>query len=751
MRDILQPLCRAWIGILQKAHDIKRETFGKDADECRRFLDGPYDWMYTGEHDGGAFKLVGQDNIPRPSFRMTANKVADVVQLYGPALYSRNPHRTVSPKVLSELPFDLMVPPGAPPDHPLIAQRIEQIRFMDERKQRVREATAGVLEDLLNVTPNELDLEWHSRQAIDEALVTGLGLMWIEPFRPPNSPMLFIGSFYDTCDNLLIDPDMETWKNALWIARRCIEPRHKVEKKYGLKKGSLRGTLESSKMQGVTESSTSYDYFRKRGETTDLCVYWKIYSRMGIGHHLNQNFDRRMAATSSTLEKLGDHCFLVVSDEYPEFLNLHSGTAKLSIEGVREAIAWPTPFWKDPTDPWPCSRFVFHENARRPWPSSHVKFALGELKFMNWTLSFLADKVKNTSRDFLAIAKGVSEELKDAVLSGKDLTLLDVEKSMGSIDQVVQFLQHPPFNKDILQVFEMMRSEWEQRTGLSMLMYGESSRQMRSSAEAQYKSGQMRVRPDDMARKVEEAATLTARKEMIAAYWHYRPEHVLPMLGEERTQLYIQTVMSQSLDTIVHELDVRIEAGSIRKPNREREIANANTGVQVWQGVLTTYAQMTGDFGPINWLANKWAKANDMEHGFVMRPPPPPQPDETALRQAEMEMAAQQQLHEQELRHKEEDHALKVREKITDASLKGTLDRLLGEQKMELSSLEGRQGLAMELQKHIADLAMDEETHEQELRQDSEQHSADLAAAKAMARAKPKPSSNGNGKKKSGA
>jgi hypothetical protein len=445
MRDILRPLSRAWVGIIKKSHDAKSKAFGKDADLCRRFLDGPYDWMYTNQYSSqnGAFQMTSDENIPQTSFRMTTNKVADVVQLYGPSLYARNPHRMVSPKVFSELPFDLMIPPDAPPDDPRIQHAIQMQAQVDQRKLRVREATANVIQDLLNVTPNELDLEWHTRQAIDEALVTGLGCLWIEPYVAPGSRQQFIGSFYDSVDNLLMDPDMEQWKDLLWIARRRVMPRHLVERRYNLKPGTLKGSIESASMQGMIEArSAEYDYYRKRGETTDLSVFWEIYSRMGIGHNLSVGFDTRMRAAQSTLDQFGDHVYLVVSEEFPEgFLNLHEKhAAKEGIQESKKRVSWPTPFYKDPTDPWPCVRYYFHERSQTPWPSSHVKPALGELQFMNWTLSFLADKVKNTSRDFIALLEGAGEDIEAAIMDGVDLTVLKMKRNQGPLKDLIQFL-----------------------------------------------------------------------------------------------------------------------------------------------------------------------------------------------------------------------------------------------------------------------------------------------------------------------
>ena len=99
------------------------------------------------------------------------------------------------------------------------------------------------------------------------------------------------------------------------------------------------------------------------------------------------------------------------------------------------------------------------------------------------------------------------------------------------------------------------------------------------------------------------------------------------MLGQERAALWAQVVQNAEIHQVVYELDYRIEAGSIRKPNRNRDQENANSAVQVWGPVLQTYYQATGDPNPLNAIITKWALANDEEpQNYLLKPPPPPQP-----------------------------------------------------------------------------------------------------------------------------
>jgi len=697
--EYLQPITRGWMAKIRKAVEFKAVEFQNDADEALRFFDGPHDFMYGSAYaaKSGSFRLGDESSAPQPTFQMTVNKVAETVQLFGPVLYHRNPHRQVNPRSLPEFPVDSI----GDPNDPAVQQFVQQVMMREQQRTSREQTMAKLLEYYLNWSSNELDLAGHARQMIDEALIKGMGIMWTETYQPHGSPIRMVGSFYDTVDNLVVDPDMESIRDAKWIARRRVLPKWEVERRFDLPKETLKGNLESSTNQALFETNPYRDYYRARGETNDLITYWEVYSRMGIGHLMSDQSHRE--EKGSVFDKFGPYIYLAVTDEHPWPLNVPEAVSKrASQDEVFHRLQWPTPFWADPTDPWPFTRLAFHDRPRKVWPMSHMKPAMGELKFLNWAFSFLADKVKNTSRDFVAILKSASEDIKSAVMGGRDLTLLEIEAGNKSIAEVVQFIQHPEFNGEIYTVISAVMGLFERRVGLNELMYGESSRQMRSATEAQVKGDQLQVRPDDMATRVEVSMTTAARKEAFACRWHLEPQDVAPTLGEDRAQLWGATVSTSDIYSVVHELEYRIEAGSIRKPNRQRDIENANNAVAVWGPVVQAYAQLTGDFQPLNFLATKWAKANDMEpQGILFNPPPPPQPDTSGAEMAQME-------HEQMMQHKQEEHQLKLQQKMQEWQSK----------------------LGMDSGKHHQDIGQDQETHLQDLSQDQEKFLQELLQAR---------------------
>jgi hypothetical protein len=244
---------------------------------------------------------------------------------------------------------------------------------------------------------------------------------------------------------------------------------------------------------------------------------------------------------------------------------------------------------------------------------SHFKPAMGMLKFLNWAYSCIASKIRVTMRDFLAIKKAVGQGMVSKILHGEDLTLLEIEATHpGTITDIVQFLQHPQFNADIWKVIEAVTSNFEKATGLSELMYGESQTQMRSAQEANVKAGQLQIRPDDMAARVEDAMSNVAKLEAIAVRWHIGPQDVLPLAGQAFAFYWGQLITAQDPYAMCHQLEYGIEAGSTKKPNKDRDQGNVQalmatplmqTFIQVWQ--------MSGDPTQINTMIQKWGKAND--------------------------------------------------------------------------------------------------------------------------------------------
>jgi hypothetical protein len=497
----------------------------------------------------------------------------------------------------------------------------------------------------MNWTPNENGLKGHAGRAIDEALIKGRGCLWVELVTPPGDTIKVVASNYDSVDFLQVDPDAESLEDAWWIARECCHPVWEVERKYGLTPGSLKGNRESYNQQAEVDSGKK-EFDRQRGMTNDLLVYWQVWSRMGAGGRLRGS-DRQhdssqrymnpgdLAGFAATLDPIaGDYVYLVVAPDIPYPLNLPPEVQALPITGdgspgdglaaVKAKLAWPIPYWADRG--WPVSVLDFHPVPRSAWPMSHIKPAMGELRFLCWAYSFVAGKIKNTLRDVIVILKEMSEQFKLQILEGADLSMVELDpQNAKDINEIVQVLQFPQMNKDIWQIIQAVEANFDKRVGLNEVFYGMQKTQDRSATESHLKSASMNIRPDDMAERVETWMTMVARKEAIAARLLLAPADVLPVLGPTSAALWGLHVSSSDLG-IFRELEYRIEAGSTKKPNRERDLENTDRMMQNLLPIFNGFAQGTGQMGPLNALITRFFKTMDVAPGPFLLPAPPPMP-----------------------------------------------------------------------------------------------------------------------------
>lgn len=724
----LTPLVKAWVAKIKLATKFKKSHFQDQADEAMKFYECGQELsklMYDQR------PIDDDDPMPAPKFRMIVGKVAEIVELFGPSLYHRNPTIRVEPKTL-DIPIELLMA-MVPPEMMQQAQQAAQMQgqqfnpqslFPPDPSEPANKITSLLLEYYLDYIQRENDKKTHSRRAIDETLIKGMGILWSESFRPfPGAPVL-VGSFYDTVDNLVVDPDADTIEDALWIARKYNRPIWEVAEEYGIDEdmlGKKYGSHESAGAQADREQDPDGDRKRKVGKTNDLIEYWKVYSKMGMGHKLSDA--KNLEDLDDLLDSFGDNVMLVIAEKVPYPLNFsHKNLKKWTgakgeagQEKARKKIfmdcQWPIPFWADGS--WPFTQLAFHEVPNNPWPMSHVKPALGYLKFINWAMSFLSNKIRTSCRTLIAAAKALEDDWLQKLASGKDYEQLEVPQALmngGAIEvnRLIAYIQPPPFQADIWKVLEAVFDLFDKATGLTELAYGASGG-MRSAEEAKIKEGNRSVRPDDMANKVEDWLSLVARKEAMAARWLLDEETVKPIVGDRNAALWEKYVMSGDIVKVAREFNYRIEAGSARKPNKETQIQTINAAIQAWGPILFPYVEQTGNVQIINAFLQEWCKANDIESKpFLLPPPPPPPPNpmqqkieaeiEQGKQELEMkkeEMGMKLQMEQQKGQMQLQAQQAKTQADVESAKLKMQVDLQKAQMEMQIKQQQSQQDLQL--------------------------------------------------------
>lgn len=633
----LASIVQQWTKMIEAAQEFKDKDFGAYGKEAMQFFDGDNNWMWQTEYAAGVRGYLSEnyDMDLLPTFKMQTNRVAEFAQVFLPSVYHRNPTRRVTPRKYEPLPVQAFGDPMDPMTGMMVQQMWQQAMMQDQNDQVRRDLHANLMQMVLNYSPNELDLKGESRNVLLEAIIKGMGTWWHEVYKAPGGTWI-VGSFYDSVDNLLLDPDAEKWRDLQWVARRCVAPVWAVEREYGLTPGSLEGHghYQSSYQQAQQKHNPRNDDARK-GKSNDLICYYKIYSKMGFGDR-GMDF-RRDNPLNGMFDDLGDFCFLVVAPGVMYPLNFApEHIAAMDDAQFKAAAAWPAPFWMDGR--WPFTKVAFHDKPGEVWPISHLKPGIGELRFLNWAYSHLADKMQAACTTLVGVVKQAGEEMKDTLLKGASgFKIIELEHITGrKITDLVSFLNAPPFHGDIWTVIAAVEKNLDRRLGTSEILFGMSETQDRSATTSQVKQTNATIRIDDMRSQAEDAMTEASRAEALLCHWTLRPQDVMPILGPQRTQLWMQIVMTAPFEQTVREYDYRIEQGSTSKPNQATELQDMNEAVQVWTPVLMPFAQM-GFTQPVNVMMNEWGKARNIDMtpynlpvGPMMQPQQPPPGEEQA-------------------------------------------------------------------------------------------------------------------------
>lgn len=872
--NVLRPLVTGWLGKIEQAIKHKK-PFTDIAEQCTAFFSADTGFMWEPK-----FRKKFLNTSTSPRFRMTMSKAFELVALFGPTLYWRNPTRTVTPRRQVPLPEHIFGEENMAemqqmeeqlngqmqqlqqqmqqgqqqlqqmqqqmqdsqmaasqgdqqasqslqqmmqqsqqiqqqvgqaqqqtqqlqqqmqqlkPQFDMVhqAQQLFQQSQVEAKFRKITDSTrANLIEKWLNYTPNEQPgggLAQHAEMAITEALVKGRGVLWVQPYTQPQSKMNLTGSFYDSVDNLFIDPDAERLEDAKWIAKREVKPVWEVERDYGLKPGTLedKANLESAESQGGRLGDDMASLHRQQGKTFDLIVHWKIWSKGGVGARLS---GVKTELKNQFDKTVGDYAYLCVAANVPWPLNAPPEKfQKAKNDEVKKLFSWPVPYWQDGR--WPCAILDFYPKPRSIWPIAPLAPGLGELAFMNVVISHLANRIWSSSRDFVAVLKSAEEEVTKAIKKGEDLAIIPLNEVHQDIKRVVSFLQQPQTNFDIWRILEQVMQLFERRTGLTELMAGMTQTQSRSAEDVATKREQMQIRPDHMSQKVESWMSELAKMEKFCARWRVRPEDVVDLLGKSGAMLWQKLISSQDPAVVLRELDATVEAQSARKPNKARETQNIQQAMQTLFPVLDKHADSTADTAPLNKLLTIWGEATDFDvDGMLTDNRIPMQFQEWFKQQQAQEMEGQQQAEQQAMEQEQQmeqaklqiqqmqaqgkmqteqmkaqsdmaksqqdaqTDAMKAQAEMQKTMIQGQMDLQKGRLDLEKAFAENsaqQQQAQMEQAGRVQDLTMKQEGHRTSMVQDRAKHSQEMdqdreefAQKMQFQIAKERAKSNGNG------
>ncbi len=685
--EFMKPLVTGWLKKIELAIQQKRTLFQDTADQCMHFYSGAANFMFSQKYQR---QYMGKGEMIAPKFQICLQKAFELVALFGPLIYNRNPRRNVRPHPPTEFgPLDF-----GDPNDPNVQAIYQQAQMMEEVRKASAKTRCSGLEKYLDYTAREQPnggLKQAGENAVTEALIKGRGLLWAKLYSRPGSNQTLTMMEYDTVDRMLIDPDAESpeFGQAHWIARKHVTPHWVPERKFGLPFGALRDKksgLESSGAQGARRANSVGNLHRQAGRTFDLSTWWEIWSLGGVG--------TRLTGTSKVMQEafddvVGDYAYIVVANGYDAPLNApRAKVQQASDEEVTDMFAWPIPTWADSR--WPVAMLDFYRKPGCVWPVAPMAPGLGELTAANIIFSRLVEQVWTNSTQLVAVLKSAERDITASLRKQEGLTILGIPDVMKDINKMVSFLDRPEVKFESWKIIELLFTTFDKRIGLADMLYGMAPKATsRTATDVRTKSEKLSVRPDHMSTKVEEWLTEAATIEKIAAYFGgVGGKDVLSLMGETGAYLFEQHFTNADPEAILGETDCTIEVGSAKKPNREKDLANAQQLYPALSQILDKHADLTTDTSQLNALHQKLGTGMEEDMSGLMMGPrmPPPEeavPDPEVEREEDkhdQEMEAKEEnlefsedQHEQTLRHDREKHALDMkmeRAKLTLAKAK---------------------------------------------------------------------------------
>ena len=783
--EFLLPLVNGWLGKIAEAK-AARKQFDEEAEQCVSFFGDACGFMWSDK-----FKSKFLGGKVNPTFKITIQKAFELVALYGPVLCWKHPERIVKPRRMLDIPLDVFGESAEEirqeqvkqiqqqlagrPELQQAMQFIQQMPMQPSRGDQLRDeyqkeqkknhsksqTRAVLLNGWLNYTPTEMPvggLAKHMQLACTEALVKGRSCLWPEKYSLPGSERILTGCFYDTVDNLLIDPDATSLFDAKWIAKKCTHPIWMVAREYKVPIEDLRGkgARETAGGRGERMGGDRTNMKRGQGKTFDSITYWKIWSKGGVGARLT-GVDQGIKDAFDKV--VGDYAYLVIAEgcQYP--LNVKPSMLldpELGDEAVAEAFDWPVPYWKD--DKWPVACLDFYERLGKygtpcsPWPRAPMAPGLGELTYINMFMSHLAGRVWSSSRDFILMPEAFAQYIEPALKEGSDMAILKYPEIVKEVENVVTFLQQPQVNSDAFMMIDRMTASFERRVGLNELLYGlnPGGTQSRTATDTEAKKDYLSVRPDYMAGCVEAWMTEASDMEKIATRWHVEPQDVTDLFGQTGAMLWQQHITDEDPELVFREMRCTIQAGSAKKPNRQKDSQNMQAAMPVLVPELSKHADTTGDTGPINALIDHFGEANDLDvTDYRMGPrvpqaPPPeiaeaqkqlPQLENAKLQAETQKLNAEAQAVQAEAGGKGQEAQAKMQE----AQMKLQLDQASTQAKLQAEQQKNQADLQMkgvelafDQQRNEMEMQMDQRKFTQEMQQSEQSHLVELVSQRSQ-------------------
>ncbi len=608
---VLEATVDIWRDQIGPCKKAKQVHFGKTADRA---------WAYLGKSYKALHLDVTEFRVPiEPKFKTRRNLAREYIALMLPMLHHQVPVRQVSPRrpPVPDTLLQLM-----DKSDPGMAETVGARQTAMATQEQM---LAFLMQWWLNYLPGLYGLSREARTAIPEALVKGRGVVWHELMQSPHG--LVPASFYGSVDDLLCDDASRQWRDCGYIIRRRHSSLREVAKRFGANLELLRSQYQSAYESGDSNGEAHGDVADVEGENArDVCVYYEIWSRTGIGDTLpNAPEELRTFAAwlQGTQPQPLEHVYLVYMPGVPHPLNVPPSVMDNRKEVLRR-LRWPIECYKDPENPWPCSVLDFYPNSDNPWSSSPLEGSLPLLAFLDHVYSYLLGRVARSSCDTLITSAEMESAVRDAIEKGVDLEIVVANGKVGDdMRKLIEVLKFPEMQKDLWQVIPMVERAFERASGMLPEAYGSQPvTQDRSAAATQAREGHLTSRPMDFANMVEAWHSQIAAKEAAMSRMYVSGEQIAPLFGEstqkgedgeiiaggDLTAKWMQLVNTNDPAIAVSEMLYTVEAGSGQRKNKQKQSDDTIQIVQTLMPAAMAFIER-GNVDPYNQVIDFLAEA----------------------------------------------------------------------------------------------------------------------------------------------
>ncbi len=606
----LRDLTNFWRQRIQEAKDAKEDQFDADARLLWKFLNASYEDLYIATTTGADSTTIGVYMRGGPYYKPRINKCQEFVDLYMPYVLARNPQRRVWVR-RPQFPPELI-------QNAALAALVPYNQY-DKRTRLILETAAQLLEWWIQYCADEYDVLREARLAVIEALVKGRGVMWHGLISTASG--LMPASFFESVDNIYIDPQATTLRDAGYLIRR--------RRLSSWQAASILGVDEEKLVQMAGVKSQPADSSEPRSGTSDIVEYYEIYSRIGIGVSTTE-VDSSLREWRDALDSLGQYVFLAIANGGEHPLNIDPDRIRTASD-LAAAVQWPVATYGDSMNPWPASFLDFYPNTSNPWARSPLKPGLPLQVFLDQLYGYIFSQAKRSLRTIVVVPEHADTRFIDELENqDEDFSVVPVSRQQveNLANELYHIIQFPVVNPEIWQLVQIAEMQFAKAVGLDDILYGVAPpKQIRSATEASLRYSQASNRAQAMADTVERWMSLVAAKDGLLsrlyvpydqmANFFFEPVIEGPdgsrVPGGPLSQIWATIVTADSPFTAAADFWFGVESGTGVRKDKQQQIQAAQFIGQTLLPVALQAAAKSGDFSMFNRILMQLGNAMEVD------------------------------------------------------------------------------------------------------------------------------------------